>query len=81
MLAVLRRVRYGALLALHVLLLCAAGRSPTEMAAGLFCARSSLYRIVRAYRAGTWGFLRHAEGQLVPPSRLSGCLCPFSRRW
>jgi hypothetical protein len=29
--AVRRRARYGYLLALHILLLCAAGRNPTEM--------------------------------------------------
>jgi putative transposase len=53
MLAELRRARYGYLLALHLLLLCAAGRTPSEIAAVLFCSRSSVYRIVRAYRAGT----------------------------
>jgi transposase len=51
--AELRRARYGYLLALHLLLLCAAGRTPSEVAAVLFCSRSSVYRIVRAYRAGT----------------------------
>ena len=50
--AVLRRMRYGSLLAFHILLLCAAGRTPTEIAAFLFCSRSSVYRIVRAYRTG-----------------------------
>ena len=79
MLAVLRRVRYGSLLALHVLLLCAAGRTPTEIAACLFCSRSSIYRIVRAYRTGTLGVLRHAEGQLVPPSPLSGLSVPLQQ--
>jgi transposase len=49
----LRRARYGHLLALHLLLLCAAGRTPSEVAGVLFCSRSSVYRIVRAYRAGT----------------------------
>jgi transposase len=52
MLAELRRARYGYLLALHLLLLCAAGRPPSEIAAVLFCSRSSVYRVVRAYRAG-----------------------------
>ena len=33
MLAALRRARYGYLLAFHVLLLCAAGRTPTDIAA------------------------------------------------
>jgi len=51
MLAELRRARYGYLLALHVLLLCAAGRTPTEIATVLFCSRSSVYRIVNAYTA------------------------------
>ena len=55
----LRRARYGYLLALHLLLLCAAGRTPSEVASVLFCSRSSVYRIVRAYRAGT---LPCAEG-------------------
>jgi transposase len=51
--AELRRARYGYLLAVHLLLLCAAGRTPSEVATVLFCSRSSVYRIVRAYRAGT----------------------------
>jgi hypothetical protein len=51
--AELRRARYGYLLALHLLLLCAAGRTPSEVARALFCSRSSVYRIVCAYRAGT----------------------------
>jgi len=51
MLAEVRRARYGYLLALHVLLLCAAGRTPSEIATFLFCSRSSVYRIVNAYRA------------------------------
>ena len=54
--AELRRARYGYLLALHLLLLCAAGRTPSEVATVLFCSRSSVYRIVRAYRAGTFTF-------------------------
>jgi putative transposase len=54
MLAELRRARYGYLLALHILLLCAAQRTPTEIAAVLFCSRSSVYRVVQAYRAGHW---------------------------
>jgi putative transposase len=51
MLAKLRHARYGTLLAVHVLLLCAAGRTPTEIATFLFCSRSSVYRIVNAYTA------------------------------
>ena len=40
--AVLRRMRYGYLLAFHILLLCATGRTPSEIAAFLFCSRSSV---------------------------------------
>jgi hypothetical protein len=36
MLAQLRRARYGHLLALHILLLCAAGWTPTAIATALF---------------------------------------------
>ncbi len=56
MLAELRRARYGYLLALHLLLLCRAGRTPSEIAAVLFCSRSSVYRVVKAYQAGTLTF-------------------------
>jgi len=59
--AELRRARYGYLLAVHLLLLCAAGRTPSEVAAVLFCSRSSVYRIVRAYRAGTLTFEEASE--------------------
>jgi putative transposase len=62
--AVLRRTRYGYLLAFHILLLCAVGRNPTELAAFLFCSRSSVYRIVRAYRTGSLGIRVDQEGQL-----------------
>src|SRR5215831_113272 len=62
--AILRRARYGYLLAFHILLLCAAGRTPTEIAAFLFCSRSSVYRIVRAYRAGSLGIRLDPDGQL-----------------
>jgi hypothetical protein len=54
MVAEIRRARYGYLLALHILLLCAAQRTPTELAALLFCSRSTVYRVVRAHRAGQW---------------------------
>ena len=40
--AELRRARNGDLLALHLLLLGAAGRAPSEGAAVLFCSRSSV---------------------------------------
>ena len=59
--AELRRTRYGYLLALHLLLLCAAGRTPSEVATVLFCSRSSGYRIIRAYRAGTLTFEEATE--------------------
>ena len=62
--AILRRARYGSLLAFHILLLCAAGRTPTEIATFLFCSRSSVYRIVRAYRTGSLGLQVDPDGQL-----------------
>lgn len=62
--AILRRARYGYLLAFHILLLCAAGRNPTEIAAFLLCSRSSVYRIVRAYRTGSLGIRVDRDGQL-----------------
>jgi hypothetical protein len=49
MVAALRRAQYGDLLALHIWLWCAAGRHPTDLAKVLFCPRSSVYRMVRAY--------------------------------
>jgi putative transposase len=49
MLAELRHARRGCVLTVHVLLLCAAGRTPTEIATFLFCSRTSVYRIVTAY--------------------------------
>lgn len=60
-LAEVRRARYGYLLALHILLLCAAQRTPTEVAAVLFCSRSTVYRVVKAYRAGQLGRLAAEE--------------------
>jgi putative transposase len=71
MLAELRRARYGYLLALHVLLLCAAGRTPTEIAPWLFCSRSSVYRIVNAYNAQAFaplGNLPSAKAVWASPS-------------
>jgi transposase len=67
MLGELRRARYGSLLALHLLLLYAAGRTPGEIAAVLFCSRSSVYRIVRAYRAGT---LPYADSTVAQAGRV-----------
>ena len=62
--AVLRRARHGSLLAFHIFLLCAVARTPTEIAAFLFCSRSSVYRLVRAYRTGRLGIYIDQEGQL-----------------
>jgi len=69
MLAALRHARYGYLLGLHILLLCAVGRHPTAIADGLFCSRSSVYRTVRAYRAGTLALEPDEDGRLRPPRR------------
>ena len=79
MLAALRRARYGYLLALHIVLLCAAGRSPTDIAAVLFCSRSSVYRTVRAYQTGTLDLAYDAWGRLIPPRRTT-VLVPSLRR-
>lgn len=67
MLAALRRARYGYLLALHILLLGANGRNPTEIAVVLFCSRSSGYRAVCAYRQGTLAREHDDQGHLTPP--------------
>jgi transposase len=72
----LRRARYGYLLALHILLLCAAGYSPTEIARVLFCSRSSVYRVVRAYRAGSLALITDT----VQPPRRASSLTPSLRR-
>ena len=74
----LRRARYGYLLALHLLLLCAAGRTPSEVASVLFCSRSSVYRIVRAYRAGTLTFDEGSER--APQQRRLRWLTPSLKR-
>jgi transposase len=79
MLAALRRARYGYLLALHILWLCAAGRTPIEIAAVLFCSRSSVYRTVRAYREGSLGWRSDDDGPLLPPVRRT-VLFPMLRR-
>jgi transposase len=78
-LGVLRRARDGDLLALPILRWCATGRTPTDIAAVLFCARSSVYRTRRAYRAGTLGLERDDQGRLVPPGRTT-VLRPTRRR-
>jgi hypothetical protein len=48
--AILRRARYGSLLAFHIWLRCASGRNPTAIAAFLLCSRCSVYRSVRMHR-------------------------------
>jgi transposase len=79
MLAELRRARYGYLLAVHLLLLCAAGRTPTEIAAVLFCSRSSVYRVVRAYRAGSLRWAEEGQDSLRSSGRLT-MLAPTLKR-
>lgn len=58
MLSQLRQARYGYLLSLHILLLCARDYTPTEIAACLLCSRSSVYRAVVAYRRGAFSSLK-----------------------
>jgi transposase len=79
MLAEVRRARYGYLLALHLLLLCAAGRTPTEIAAVLFCSRSTVYRVVRAYRAGDLEGLEEEESLGSSRARRTGLTPPLRR--
>jgi transposase len=79
MLSQLRQARYGYLLALHILLLCAAGRTPTEIAAFLFCSRTSVYRLVAAYRNHSLAFDFAGDGQLQPPVR-TAALSPWLKR-
>jgi transposase len=74
MLRELRRWRYGLLLNLHILLLCAAGKTPQEIAASLLCSRSSVYRAVAAYRAGKFDRLWSA-----PQDAASAPSAPLSR--
>ena len=61
MVAELRRARYGYCLALPVVLLRATGRTPSEIAAVLFCSRSSVYRAMHAYHAGQGAGLKAGE--------------------
>ena len=80
MLRTLRRARYGHLLGLHVLLLCAAGKSPTEIADFLYCSRSTVYRIAEAYRERRLHFDEFEEdGSLKAPVRTT-VLLPWLRR-
>jgi transposase len=79
MLAVLRRARYGYLLALHILLWCATGRHPTEVAAVLFCSCSSVYRTVCAYQEGSLSWEHDAQGRPITPAHTT-VLLPALRR-
>lgn len=80
MLAAVRQARYGDLLALHILLLCAAQRSPTEIAAVLFCSRSTVYRVVRAYRAGQWEEFSAEDASAQSAPQRQTWLSPTLRR-
>jgi hypothetical protein len=79
MLAAQRRARYASLLALHIVVWCAAGLIPTDIAAVLFCSRSGVYRTVRASREGSRGWGSNGDGQLLPPVCRTGLL-PMLRR-
>src|SRR5262249_37647927 len=68
MLAEVRRARYGYLLALQILLLCAAQRRPSGIATVRSCARCTGYRVVRAYRAGELEGIGE-EGAASPPAQ------------
>jgi len=82
MLRELRAARYGYVLALHILLLCAQGRTPSEIATFLFCSRSSVYRVVAAYRRGE-RWLSEAVTEGTAPRRMSSLqrsLCALIKR-
>ena len=79
LLGALRRARYGYLLGLHIVLVCAGGWTPTAIAAALFCSRSSVYRTVRAYQEGALDWGHDAQGRLVPLVRTT-VLFPTLRR-
>jgi len=69
MLRELRATRYGYLLALHILLLSAQGHTPSEIATYLLCSRSSVYRVVAAYKRGA-RWLTDAATDSAPPRRM-----------
>jgi transposase len=83
MLGELRAARYGYILRLHLLLLCAKGFTPTEISRSIFCSRSSVYRIVASYlkarrrrhqRAGP-----EDDAQQQQPSLMRSLLCLVKR--
>jgi transposase len=80
LLAARRRARYGYWLARHRLLWCAAARNSMAIAMVLCCSRSSVYRTVRAYRAGTLALASDAQGRRAPPVRTT-VLTPSLPRW
>lgn len=77
MLRELRQARYGYLLAAHILLLCAQGRTPTEIADFLLCSRSSVYRTVAAYRQGSLFFRWSSEAS--PTANRASVLLSWQR--
>jgi len=80
-LAEVRRARHGYVLALQILLLCAAQRTPTEIVAVLFCSRTTVYRVVKAYRGGQWeGVAEAAESGQAGTLRRVTRLAPTLRR-
>jgi hypothetical protein len=79
-LAEVRRARYGYRLAFHILLLCAARRTPTEITAVLFCSRSSVYRVVQAYRVGHGESGAETEASLAQEPRQRPVLSPTLKR-
>jgi transposase len=80
-LAEVRRARHGYVLALQILLLCAAQRTPTEIGAVLFCSRTTVYRVVKAYRAGqVAGGAEAEENGQAGPSRPLRVLAPALTR-
>ena len=56
-------------LGFQMLLWCAVERHPTDIAAVLFCSRSSVYGTAWAYQAGTLGLEPDDQGWLMPPMR------------
>src|SRR5713226_9252551 len=63
-LAEVRHARHGGVLTLPVLWLCAAGRTPTEIAPCRFCSRTSVYRMVNADH---WQLRAAPYDQPLPP--------------
>lgn len=78
MLRELRACRYGYLLSVHILLLGAAGRTPTEIASFLFCSRSSVYRTVEAYQKGEFTPCWASAEQTAAPAQ-EPKLCSWQR--